>query len=137
MTAHNRRDYEGHKGKSINVNYWWNMGDTSAKRRYFINDWYLGQIFSLYTCNYGFIYKCTYKYWFKMLKRWKFPPLIKARASSTNCTMGNLTCSRHATIYVKSHENHILSTIWILGESNKPCWVTTDKYLNTTVIVYL
>jgi hypothetical protein len=21
-----------------------------------INDWYLGQIFSLYTCNYGFIY---------------------------------------------------------------------------------
>jgi hypothetical protein len=26
------------------------------KSRYFINDWYLGQIFSLYTCNYGFIY---------------------------------------------------------------------------------
>jgi hypothetical protein len=22
----------------------------------FINDWYLGQLFSLYTCNYGFIY---------------------------------------------------------------------------------
>ena len=21
-----------------------------------VNDWYLGQIFSLYTCNYGFIY---------------------------------------------------------------------------------
>ena len=35
-----------------------------------------------------------YKYWFKMLKWWKFSPLIKARASSTNCTMGNLTCSR-------------------------------------------
>jgi hypothetical protein len=32
------------------------MGDTSTKSRYFINDWYLGQIFSLYTCNYGFIY---------------------------------------------------------------------------------
>jgi hypothetical protein len=32
----------------------------------------------------------TYKYWFKMLKWWKFPPLIKARASSTNCTMSNL-----------------------------------------------
>ena len=53
----------------------------------------------------------TYKYWFKMLKWWRFPPLIKARASSTNCTMGNLTCSRHATylhtIYVKSPEIHI------------------------------
>jgi hypothetical protein len=23
----NRRDYEGQKGKSININYWWNMGD--------------------------------------------------------------------------------------------------------------
>jgi hypothetical protein len=32
------------------------MSDTSTKCRYFINDWYLGQIFSLYTCNYGFIY---------------------------------------------------------------------------------
>jgi hypothetical protein len=32
------------------------MGDTSTKSGYFINDWYLGQIFSLYTCNYGFIY---------------------------------------------------------------------------------
>ena len=59
-----------------------------------------------------------YKYWFKILKRWKFPPLIKARASSTNCTMGNLTCSRHTpylhTIYVKSPEIHILSSIQIL-----------------------
>ena len=60
-----------------------------------------------------------YKYWFKMSKWWKFPPLIKARASSTNYTMGNLICSRHATyirlylhtIYVKSREIHILSTI--------------------------
>jgi hypothetical protein len=50
-------DYEGQKGKSINVNYWWNMGDTSTKSRYFINDWYLGQIFSLYTCNYGVNWK--------------------------------------------------------------------------------
>ena len=60
-----------------------------------------------------------YKYWLKMLKRLKFPPLIKARASSTYCTMGNLTCSRHTTylhtIYVKSREIHILSTIQILG----------------------
>jgi hypothetical protein len=32
------------------------MGDTSTKSRYFINDWYLGQKFSLFTCNYGFIY---------------------------------------------------------------------------------
>jgi hypothetical protein len=32
------------------------MGDTSTKSRYFINDWYLEQIFSLYTCNYGSIY---------------------------------------------------------------------------------
>jgi hypothetical protein len=56
LTAHNRRDYEGQKGKSVNVNYLWNMGDTSTKSWYFINDWYLGQIFSLYTCNYGFIY---------------------------------------------------------------------------------
>jgi hypothetical protein len=55
LTAHNRRDYEGQKGKLINVNYWWNMGYTSTKSRYFINDWYLGQIFLLYTCNYGFI----------------------------------------------------------------------------------
>jgi hypothetical protein len=26
------------------------------KVKYLINDWYLGQIFSLYNCNYGFIY---------------------------------------------------------------------------------
>ena len=32
------------------------MGDTSTKSRYFINDWYLEQIFSLYSCIYGFIY---------------------------------------------------------------------------------
>jgi hypothetical protein len=32
------------------------MGDASTKSRYFINDLYLGQIFSLYTCNYGYIY---------------------------------------------------------------------------------
>jgi hypothetical protein len=58
LTAHNRGYYEGQKpkGKSINVNYWWNMCNTSTKSQYFINDWYLGQIFSLYTCNYGFIY---------------------------------------------------------------------------------
>jgi hypothetical protein len=24
--------------------YWWNMGDTSTKIWYFINDWYLGQM---------------------------------------------------------------------------------------------
>jgi hypothetical protein len=54
MNLSNRRDFEDQKGKSINVNYWWNMGDTSTKSRYFINDWYLGQIFSLYTCNYGY-----------------------------------------------------------------------------------
>ena len=35
-----------------------------------------------------------------------FPPLIKAGASSTNCTMGNLTCSRHATYrYIQSMLN--------------------------------
>ena len=56
LTAHNRLDYEGQKGKSININYWWNMGDTSTKSRYFIIDWYVWQIFSLYTCKYGFIY---------------------------------------------------------------------------------
>jgi hypothetical protein len=32
------------------------MGDTSTKSRYFTNDWYLEQIFSLYTCNYGLLY---------------------------------------------------------------------------------
>jgi hypothetical protein len=32
------------------------MGDTSTKSRYFINDWYLEQMFSLHSCNYGFIY---------------------------------------------------------------------------------
>ena len=41
-----------------------------------------------------------YKYW--------FPPLIKARASSTNCTMGNLTCSRHAT-YLHVHTIYLLN----------------------------
>ena len=64
-----------------------------------------------------------YQYWFKMLKWWKFPPLIKARTSSMNCTMGNLTCSCHATylhaIYVKSREIHILSTIQILTVRNE------------------
>jgi hypothetical protein len=33
-----------------------NMGDASTKSRYCINDWYLRHIFSLYTCNYGFIF---------------------------------------------------------------------------------
>ena len=28
------------KGQT-DVNYWWNMGDTSTKSQYFINDWYL------------------------------------------------------------------------------------------------
>ena len=31
----------------------------TANNQYFnlgLNDWYLGQIFSFYTCNYGFIY---------------------------------------------------------------------------------
>ena len=47
-----------------------------------------------------------YKYWFKMLKRLKFPPLIKARALSTNCTMGNLTCSRPTQLtYIQSMLN--------------------------------
>jgi hypothetical protein len=62
----------------------------------------------------------TYKY--NGLKCWsdqKFPPLIKACVSSTNCTMGSLTCSCHATylhtIYVKSREIHILSSIQIIG----------------------
>ena len=56
-----------------------------------------------------------------MLKRWKFPPLIKAHASSTNCTMGNLTCSRHATflhiIYIKPLEIHILSKFYYSAPS--------------------
>ena len=67
------------------------------------------------SCKQGSLLISKYKYWFKMLKRCKFRPLIKAHALSTNCTMGNLTCSRHATylhtIYVKSREIHILSTI--------------------------
>ena len=79
------------KGQIDYVNYWWNMGDISTKSRYFIKNWYLWQLFSLYTCNYGLY---IYKYWFKMLKRWKFPPLIKAHASSRNWNMDNLTCSR-------------------------------------------
>jgi len=41
------------------------------------------------------------------------------RALSANCTMGNLTCSRHATylhtIYAKSRKIHILSTMQILA----------------------
>ena len=80
-----------------------------------------------------------YKYWFKMLKRLRFTPLIKALASSTNCTMpGNLTCSRHATylhtIYVKSHDIHILFTIQILDLfneiDNKYNFLFTFMFLN-------
>jgi hypothetical protein len=34
-----------------------NMGDTSTKvDTLLMIDWYLRQLFSLYTCNYGFIY---------------------------------------------------------------------------------
>jgi hypothetical protein len=88
------------------------MGDTSTKSRYFINDWYLGQIFLLYACNYGLIYIFT-NTGLKCLNDQKCPPLIKARASSTNCTMGDLSCSRHATylhtIYFKYRKIHILS----------------------------
>ena len=63
----------------------------------------------------------------------KISTINQARASSMNCNMDNLTCSRQATylhtIYVKSHEIHILSTIQILD------W--TGTLLNTTLIPYL
>ena len=40
--------------------------DTSTKSRYFINDWYFGQIFSLFIPVIMVLY--VYKYWFKKLK---------------------------------------------------------------------
>jgi hypothetical protein len=52
----------------INVNYWWNMGDTSTKSRYFINDWYFGQIFSLFIPVIMVLY--IYKYWNKTCRDW-------------------------------------------------------------------
>ena len=43
LTAHNRQDYEGQKGKSINdmsiIDEIWVI-QRSTKSRYFINDWY-------------------------------------------------------------------------------------------------
>ena len=51
-----------------------------------------------------------------MLKRFKFPPLIKACALSTNCTMGNLA-TQHT--YMQSM-------------SNLPRFITLQKY-NTVV----
>ena len=49
-----------------------------------------------------------------MLKWWKFSPLIKACASSMNCTIGNLTCSRHAT-YIQSMLNLYKSLVGHTG----------------------
>ena len=88
MTIHNRRDYEGQKGKSINVNYWWNMGDTSTN------------IFTLY---HVIMVLYIYKYWFKMLKRWKFPPLIKARASIALWVISHVLATQHT--YIQSMLN--------------------------------
>ena len=117
LDRHNRRDFEGQKVKSINVNYWWNMGDASTKSRYIlmIGIWdkyfhFIPVIMLLY----------IYKYWFKILKRLKFPPLIKARELSTNCTMGNLTCSRPTQhTYIQSMLNLTrfisFNTMQILG----------------------
>ena len=106
LTAH-----EGQKDKSINVNYWYGW---YIYRKSILYQWlvFRTNIFTLYMHVPVIMVLYTYKYWFKMSKRWKFPPLIKGRASSANCSMGNLTCSRHATylhtIYVKSLEIHIL-----------------------------
>ena len=59
-----------------------------------------------------------YKYWFKILKRLKFPPLIKARELSTNCTMGNLTCSRPTQhTYIQSMLNLTRFISFILCKS--------------------
>jgi hypothetical protein len=99
-------------------------------------------VYSIYRTKLGVIGFFVLKYWFKMLKRWKFPPLIKARASSTNCTMGNLTCSRHATylhtIYVKSREIHsgqdsnlnfkLLSSLIIPNVEAEPSFLWQYKY---------
>jgi hypothetical protein len=64
-----------------------------------------------------------------MLKRSKFPPLIQARASSTNCTMGNLA-TQHAYIqsmlnlprfisFLVYKSSVILSTFTVYGLSKK------------------
>jgi hypothetical protein len=42
---------------SIIDEIWVSILYTSTKSRYFINDWYLGQIFSLYTCNWVILKK--------------------------------------------------------------------------------
>ena len=76
------------------------------------------------------------------LKCWndqKFPPLIKAHASSMNCTMGNLTCSHHATylhtIYVKSRQIYILSTIQILDVTMTKCKLFQNILINYIYII--
>jgi hypothetical protein len=54
-----------------------------------------------------------------MLKRWKFPPLIKARASSTNCTMGNLA-TQHT--YIQSMRFQAEGSRWRAIRAKKsPC----------------
>jgi hypothetical protein len=59
-----------------------------------------------------------YKYWFKMLKRLKFTPLIKALASSTNCTIGNLTCSQPMQhTYIQSMLNLTIFISFLLYKS--------------------
>jgi len=71
----------------------------------------------------------TYKYWFKMLKRWKFPRLIKARASSTNCTMGNLA-TQHT--YIQSMLNIQRFISFLLYKSlTKPCVLRQQFLMNT------
>jgi hypothetical protein len=67
-----------------------------------------------------------YKNWFKMLKRCKFPPLIKACASRL-FSPRNILAYNDITIYVKSREIHILSTIQILGLMEVArCWHSID-----------
>ena len=48
------------------------------------------------------------------MKRWTFPPLIKARASSTNCTMGNLA-TQHT--YIQSMLNLPIFISFLLCKS--------------------
>jgi hypothetical protein len=67
--------------------------------------------------------------WFKILKRWKWPPLIKARASSTKCTVGNLTCSRpRQHIYIQSMLNLARFISFLLCKS----LIKLNYFLKTT-----
>ena len=118
-------------------NYWWNMGDTSKKSRYFINDWYLGQIFSLYTCNYGFIYlqavlfTCMHSVicyvWTNKQNKNNYDRTVKGSNMVKYLIPGNTGILVQIIMTFNNH--YLLFGLWLCNQQNSSKKVTEQTFL--------